>query len=89
MKCRRARAARDPRAASPAPSSHQPSEAYDGFPTQVSSHMLVASRTPQSLQSVPNSQTEYSAPRPPSSHEPSEADAGFPTQVSSQRLVGG
>ena len=38
-------------------------------------------RTPQSAQSVPYSQLEYSAPGPPSSQSLSEAHDGEPTQV--------
>ena len=42
-------------------------------------------RTPQSAQSVPYTQSGYSAPGPPSSQKPSEAYVGNPTHVFWQR----
>eukprot|EP00967_Tisochrysis_lutea_P159266 scaffold329617_cov57-Tisochrysis_lutea.AAC.2 len=45
-------------------------------------------RGPQSSQSLPKAQPEYSAPGPPSSHHPSLAHEGLPSQPLEQRTAG-
>ncbi|KOO30527.1 hypothetical protein Ctob_004996, partial [Chrysochromulina tobinii] len=54
------------------PSSHSPSEAQLHVSVQLQVSVHAESSGPQSVQSLPYPQSEYSAPGPPSSHEPSD-----------------